>query len=87
MGSPRAYVDLAHGEVLVTRVDSFELAAVNRYQRLAEQLQITAQNYESSAYIADARAVVPPEVSDRFEVRCQASCEPHQFHIALRFTL
>ena len=54
-------------------------------QGLREQLQIAAQNYETTADIANARAVIPAEVCNRLEVRRQSAGQPHQFYIASAF--
>lgn len=68
-----ALVDLACGEVLVAGVDGLELAAVDRDEGLAKQLQVSTQGDEPSARIPGAGAVVSPEVCDRLEVRREAS--------------
>src|ERR1700720_3099714 len=60
-------------EVPVPRVDSLELAAVDRNARLAEQFKAPAQHHELTADPADGLAVVLPEVGYRLEVRHQAT--------------
>jgi hypothetical protein len=79
-------VDLARCEVAVASVDGFELAAIDGNQRLREQLEIATQNDEPATDIANACAVVPAEVSNRLEVRCQTTREP-LLDVALAFAL
>jgi hypothetical protein len=79
--------DLGHGEVLVAVVDRLELAAVDRHHGLGEQIQPAAKLDELATYRPDRRAVVAAEVGDGLEVRRQASGQPHQLDIALRFPL
>ena len=52
-----------------------------------EQLELAAQLDEAAAHVADADPVVVPEVGDGLEVRCQATGQPHQLDVALRFAL
>ena len=65
-----ALVDLAVCEVAVTGIDSFELTAIDGYQRLTKELEVTAQHDKAPAYVANARAVVMSEVGNGLEVRC-----------------
>src|SRR5258708_37267254 len=74
-------------EVPVPRVDSLELAAVDRNARLAEQFKAPAQHHELTADPADGLAVVLAEIGYRLEVRHQATSQPHQLDVALALTL
>ena len=82
-----APVDLAGGEVAVAAVDRLELAAVDGHDGLREQLELAAQRDEAPADVADACAVVVPEVGDGLEVWRQAAGQPHQLDVALGFAL
>jgi hypothetical protein len=62
--------------------DVFHRAAAQSH---LEQLELAARRYKAAADIADANAVVVAEIGNGFEIRCQTSGEPHQFHIVLRF--
>ena len=75
--------DLGQCEVLVSVVDRFELAAVDRHDRLGEQVEPAAKLDELTAHRSDGRTIVATEVGDGLEVRRQASGEPHQLDIAL----
>jgi hypothetical protein len=44
---------------------------------LREQLELPADGHEPPEYVANALAVVVPEVGDRLEVRRQATGQPH----------
>src|SRR5216684_5709023 len=74
-------------EVSVPRVDGFELAAVDRNARLAEQLKAPAQNHKLTADLTDSLAIVLPEIGDRLEIRHQAAGQPHQLDVALALPL
>ena len=80
-------LELAVGEVLVAIVDRFELAAIDRDDRLGEQLQIAAQDDELPAHAADRLAVIFAKVGDRLEVRRQSSGQPNQLDVALGLAL
>ena len=82
-----ALVDLGQREVAVTAVDRLELAAVDSHSALREELQLPAQHHEATADVADARAVVMPEVRNRLEVRRQTPRQPHQLDVALALVL
>src|SRR6202035_5008725 len=81
-----APLHLGAGEIAVSVVHRFELAAIDRDDRLREQVQLTAQHDELAAYSADGRAVVLAEIGDRLEVRHQSAGQPHEFDIALGLT-
>src|SRR2546425_1734021 len=74
-------------EVSVPRVDGFELAAVDRNARFAEQLKAPAQNHKLTADLTDSLAIVLPEIGDRLEIRHQAAGQPHQLDVALALPL
>src|SRR6185436_16904002 len=80
-------LEFALREVLVAIVDRLELAAVDRHDRLGEQLQPAAQLNELSAHLANRFAVILAKVGDRFKVRHQPPSEPNQLDIALRLPL
>ena len=82
-----APLHLGAGEVSVPVVHRLELAAIHRDHRLRQQVQLTAENDELSAYTADSRAIVLAEIGDRFEIRHQSAGQPHQFDIALGLAL
>jgi len=69
--------ELAVGEVLVAVVDRFEFAAIDRDNRLREQIEAAAQHDEVAADSADRLAIVLAEVRDRFEVRHQFAGQPY----------
>src|ERR1700694_1834535 len=74
-------------KVPVSRVDSFELAAIDRNARVAEQLKASAQHHKLTADLADGLAVVLAEIGYRLEVRHQAAGQPHQLDVALALPL
>src|ERR1700731_229860 len=74
-------------EVSVPRVDGFELAAVDRNARLAEQFKAPAQHHKLTADLTDGLAVVLAEIGYRLEVRHQAAGQPHQLDVALALPL
>src|SRR5690625_1300172 len=78
-------LDLAAGEIAIATVDGLELTAVDRDQRLREQVESTAQHDELTTYPADCRAVVLAELRDCLEIRGQPTRQPHEFNIALTF--
>lgn len=55
-------VDLGGGEVVVAGVDRLELAALDRDQSLAKELQVSAQGNEPPTHVADSSSVVTSEV-------------------------
>ena len=65
----------------------FELAAVDGYKRLREQLKLAAQSYELPAHLAYRLAIILPKICDGFEVRRETTGQPHQFDIALCLSL
>ncbi len=75
-------VDLARREVAIAAVDRLELAAVDRHDRLREQLQIAAQLHEAAAGVANANTVVVTEVGNGLEIGRQAPGQPHRLDIA-----
>ena len=82
-----ALIDLARSEVAIAAVDGLELAAVDGHQGLGEQLELPAQLNEAGTGVADARAVVMPEVGDGLEVWRQPASKPHELDVALGFAL
>jgi hypothetical protein len=82
-----APVYLGGREVAVAAVDRLELTSVYSHHAPREQLEVSAQDHEAAADVADARAVVAPEVGDGLEVRCQAARQPHQLDVALALML
>ena len=73
--------------VPIPRVDGFELAAVDRNARLAEQFKAPAQHHELTANLADGLAVLIAEIGYRLEVRHQPASQPHQLDVALALPL
>jgi len=69
-------------QAIVTR-----LGAVDGYNRVREEVELTADDDEASTGRADGGAVHPSEVGDDLEVRDQAASEPHQLDIAGCLTL
>src|SRR5688572_13173122 len=57
-----AGLELVRREVLVAVVHGFELATVDRDQRLLEQPDLPAQQHELAAGLADAGAIVAAEI-------------------------
>src|SRR5205823_14358194 len=78
---------LGLGEVPIPRVDGFELAAVDRNARFAEQFKVAAQHHELAANLADGLAIVLAEVGYGLEVRHQPAGQPHQLDVALALPL
>jgi len=76
--------ELPFRKALVTVVDRFELAAVDRHNRVGEQIQVAAQGDELAADSTDCLPVIFAEISNRLEVWCQLSGEPYQLQISLR---
>src|SRR6266404_4653613 len=74
-------------KVPVSRVDGFELAAIDRNARLAEQLKAAAKHHELTADLTDGRAVVLSEIGYRLEIRHQAAGQPNQLDVALALPL
>ena len=56
-------------------------------QSLRKQIQLTAQNNELAAHLADGLTIVFSKVGNRLEVRNQPASQPHQFEVALGFRL
>ncbi len=77
----KAPLELLAREALRLRVDSFELAAVDRDDAGVQEIQPAAKGDELLAYLADGRTVVAPEVGDGLEVGRQAAREPDQLQI------
>ena len=75
------------GKGLPALLFGFEFASINGNDGLAKELEFPANTNEVAAYLANANSVVMAEVRNRFEVWSQASCQPHQLHIALSFPL
>ena len=80
-------LQLGTGEVSVTIIDGFELAAVDGNQGFREQSQLLTQHHKLTANIADRFAVVFAETGDGLEVRHQTPRQPHQLDIALALFL
>ena len=80
-----APLQLGTGEIAIPVIDCLELAAVDGDQGLGEQTELLAQHHELTADATDRGAVVLPEVGNGLEVRHQATGQPHQFNVALRF--
>jgi len=78
-----ATLDTLAREVLVTAVDRFELAAVNRHDHLLKQLQLPADADKLRTHPADRLAVVAPELANRLVVRHQPTRQPDQIHIPM----
>src|SRR5436190_21989383 len=78
---------LGLGEVPVTRVDGFELTAVNRDARHGEEFKAPAQHHKLMADPPDGLAIVLPEVGYCLEVRHQAAGQPNHLDIALALPL
>ena len=75
------------GEVPIPTVDRLERAAIDRNERIAEQVQVPAEHHKLSAHPLDRRPIVLAEIRHDLEVRRQPSGQPNQFHIAQGFPL
>jgi hypothetical protein len=75
------------GEILVARVDSLELRAIDRDTRRAQQIELTAQRDELAAYLANGLAVVLAEVGNGLEVGGQMAGQPQHLEVALALAL
>lgn len=73
--------------VLVTRVHRLEAAAIDRHHAARQQANLPADRNERRVARSQRLSVIPPEVSDRLEVRRQLAKKPHQFGVALRLPL
>jgi hypothetical protein len=51
----------------------------------AEKVQLAAEEGEFPADVADRLAIIPAEIGDGLEIGCEASQQPHHFHIAVGF--
>ena len=60
---------LAGGALGFQRTLRLELAAIDRHDGLAEQVELATQGHEPLAHIADAFPVIVAEVGDGLEVR------------------
>ena len=87
LGLLDALFDLVRSEVVVARVDGFELAAVDGDDRFREQAQFAAQHHKLRAGLLDRRPMILAEVGDGLVVGGQTLGEPHQLDIAPRFAL
>src|SRR5215467_4929235 len=74
-------------EILVARVHRLELAAVNRHARARQQTKLSAKRNEPRTYLADRRAVILAEVSNRLVIGNQSTGEPHHLNVAPTLTL
>src|ERR1700741_2538571 len=83
----QAPLHLSLREVVVARVNRFELAAVDRNARFRQQTHLAAQGNELRADLLDGRAVVFAEIGDGFVIRDEPSRQPHHFPIAGRLAL
>jgi hypothetical protein len=64
-----------------------ELRGVDRNSGTAEQRRSAAEQDELPAHAIDVRAVVTPEVGNRFMIRRQPAGQRHQLDIACRLAL
>jgi hypothetical protein len=74
-------------KVAVAMVDRFELAAVDRNNGLREHTESATQHDKLAAHAADRRTVLSTKIGQGFEVRSQATCQPHQLQVAIRLLL
>lgn len=74
-------------QVLVSIIDSLELAAVNGNVGIGKQAQLPSEQNELSTNFADRRPIVLAKIRNRFKVRHQTARQPHEFNITLRFAL
>ncbi|MNS97292.1 hypothetical protein D3C72_1316180 [compost metagenome] len=75
------------GEIAVAIVDCFEFTAINGDQMFSKQSQLLTQHNELATDASDGLAVVFSEVGDGLEIRHQTPGQPHQFDVALSFSL
>src|SRR5215510_3270367 len=78
---------LALRKVLVARVDSLELRAINGHARLRQQSHLAAQLDELRTYLLDGRAIVLAKVGDRLVIGREPLQKPDNLQIASRLTL
>ena len=83
----QAPLHLRLGEVLVTVVHRFELAAVNRDAGFRQQPHAAAERNKSGADLSDRAAIILAEVSNRLVIGCKPACEPHHLNVATGLTL
>jgi hypothetical protein len=73
---PHARLELVLGKVAIAAVDRLELAAIDRYERIGEQVQAAAEEHELAAHAPDRRPVVLAKIGNGLEVRRQAPGQP-----------
>ncbi|MNH18467.1 hypothetical protein D3C79_781700 [compost metagenome] len=74
-------------EIAVAVIHGFEFAAVDGDDRLGEEIEVAAKYNELPADTANGFTIVSAKVGNRFEVRRQSACQPHQLDITLGLTL
>ena len=82
-----AALNRAARERSVAGVDGLEPAAVDRHDRVGEEVQASTQRDELPASGADRWAVVLAKIGDRLEIRRQPARQPHHLDVARRFAL
>src|SRR5258705_6723920 len=74
-------------EVLIPVVHRLELAAVDGNARCRKQTHLAAELDEARANLADRRAIVLPEISDRLMVGDEAAKQPHHLEVTASLAL
>ena len=72
--------------ILGLGVDRLEPAAIDSDDVTVQQVHIAAQGNKLLAHLADCRAVIFAEVSNRLEVRLQPTRQPNQLQVTPAFT-
>src|SRR3977135_1822004 len=78
---------LGLSEVLVPRIDGFELRSVDGNARCTEQTELAAQCDELAADLSNGLAVVLAEIRDGLEIRRQLPGKPDHLDVALALAL
>src|SRR3974390_3116731 len=74
-------------EVLVSRVDRLELAAINRNTRCRQQTHLAAQFNKLHADLLDRSPIILAEIGNRLVIGNQPARQPHHFDIASSLSL
>ena len=74
-------------EIAIFVVDGLDPRAIHRQQLSAKQVQLATQQHKFTEHLAEGIAVVPPEVSDGFEIRLQVPQQPDHLDIAVSLGL
>src|SRR5439155_18269914 len=81
-----ATLHLRTREILVARIDRFELAPINGDARVRQQAKLSAKRDEPRTHLADRRTVVLAEIGNCLVIGNQPAREPHHLYVARSLT-